>query len=147
MEHRNRWLGFLAVGLAAVALLVAVTGRSYGPRPFERGPRGGFYGPYAGERATPQSGADARQAPDADAWGRSRHWHPEPPMRPEHPSFDRGPRFGHGPHLPLFAWPAMMLRGVRDALLALVLIVLGLRLLRGQPGPGNEPHTGETRRL
>ena len=140
MGNRNHWLGYLAVGLAAVALLAAVTGRSYGPRAFERGPRD-FNGPRAGERSAPQSGADARQAPDAGRQFQFKHEHPD--FR----GFAHGPRFGHRPHPSLFAWPFMMLRGIGEALLALVLIVLGLRLLRGRPGPGNEPHTGETRRL
>jgi hypothetical protein len=155
MGNRSHWLGFLAVGLAAVALLVAVTGRSYGSRAFERGPRSNFYGPGAATRPAPQSAPDAgqapnpgaAQAPDAGRPGWSRHVRPDFRGFEHGRGFERGPRFGRGPHLPFFGGAFMMLRGVWEALLAIVLIVLGLRLLRGRPGPGNEPHTGETRRL
>ena len=161
MGNRGHWLGFLAVGLAAVALLVAVTGRSSSSRAVGPGPRGDFYGPgaatrpdaqsgaaapqapNAGARPDAQSGADTGHAPNAGRWGRS--WHEHQDFR----DFGRGHRFGRGPHMPFFAWPFEMMRGVWEALLAIVLIVLGLRLLRGRPGPGpeNGPHTGETRRL
>ena len=151
MGNRGHWLGFLAVGLAAVALLVAVTGRSHGSRAFERGPRSDFYGPGAATRPAPQSAtaapqapdASARQAPDAGRWGRS--WHEHQDFR----GFVRGHRFERGLHMPFFGGAFEMMRGVWEALLAIVLIVLGLRLLRGRPGPGpeNGPHTGETRRL
>ena len=149
MGNRGHWLGFLAVGLAAVALLVAVTGRSHGSRAFERGPSGGFYGPGAATRPAPQSATaapqapdtSARQAPDAGRWGRS--WHEHQDFR----GFGRGHRFERGPHMPFFGGAFEMMRGVWEALLAIMLIVLGLRLLRGRPGPENGPHTGETRRL
>ena len=143
MGNRGHWLGFLAVGLAAVALLVAVTGRSSSSRAVGPGPRGDFYGPGAATRPDAQSGADAGHAPNAGRWGRFRHEHQD--FR----DFARGHRFGRGPHMPFFGGAFMMLRGVWEALLAIVLIVLGLRLLRGRPGPGpeNGPHTGETRRL
>jgi hypothetical protein len=41
----------------------------------------------------------------------------------------------------------MILRGLRDALVAGLLILIGLRLLRGRRGPSGGGTTGETTRL
>lgn len=154
MERRESWLGYLAIGLGVLALLVALHGQT--------APQVSIQVPWAGAQQVPAAPAPPA-APPA----------PAEPARPEGPrAFRReleqelrfrgpGPWHEHGwghVHGPfaggfgpgLFFWPFMFLGGLIKLGLALLAVMLGLRLLRGRRGPwsgwhrhpgGNEPHT------
>lgn len=175
MEGRNRWLGYVAIGLGLLALLVALAGRLDGPGRRGGPPAGDFRGPVTLERshdpaqpnATPSPQPNPQQ-PNAQRQGGSRShdfrggWDREAP-----PAWGSEPREGFqrgfGPHMGFFFGPWMLLRGLRDTLVALVLIAIGWRLFRGRRGPANGsggsppagpaggpaagPSTGETTRL
>ncbi len=135
MERRSRWLGYVAIGLGVLALVVSLSGRSFGPRSFERSTSGAA--PQADGRSVAPDSAQGPAAPDRGP--RAIHPRMEAPASPR---FERGPRFGHdfgrGPHMPFLAFPFMLLRGLRDALIALVLIVIGVRIFRGRSGGGSQ---------
>src|SRR5687768_8030406 len=67
MDGNRRWLGWIAIGLGALALLVAIGGRGFGPQGAAMG-LSGAYAPqtYAQQEAGPQRG---RSAPGPDAQG------------------------------------------------------------------------------
>ena len=158
MNGRNRWLGYLAVGLGALALIVSLGGRFSGPRMYGGGPWGHDRG--SAQAPQVQPAPQAPGAPQAPAPHRAprdfgRHWGPGPQEgqgATDPRFFDRGHRDfgrhgGHGPHWGPFGFPFMILRGLRDALVAGLLILIGLRLLQGRRGPSNGGTTGETTRL
>ena len=159
MNGRNRWLGYLAVGLGALALIVALGGRFSGPRMYGGGPWGDYRGPVPGNQAQAPAAPQVPVAPQAPApdhaqrdFGRHRGPGPrEGQVAPDPRFFDRGSDFrrhgGHGYHWGPFGFPFMILRGLRDALVAGLLILIGLRLLRGRPGSSGGGTTGETTRL
>ena len=146
MERRNRWLGYLVLGLGAIALIAALGSHLSGPWAAGRGPWHSFEGRRSAAAPAPRQAPAAGSAPaPGQAPGDFDARHPGAGLFAHGPRFDRG--FGRRPRMPLFAWPFMMLGGLRNALLALVLIALGVRVLRGRSGPSSGPHTGETQRL
>jgi hypothetical protein len=155
----NRKLGWIAIALGVVALVVALGGRSRSMGWYNGGPQGGF-GPRMMQQA-PQ-GPQQWQAPQA----------PQAPQGPQQ-GFGPGDRFGYqqGGHGPrgfgnhhgfggFFFFPLMMIGGlVRLALFAL-LIILVARWFFGRrrnqdtppPPPGTTdpeqpPYTGGTKAL
>ena len=155
MERRGNVLGYVAIGLGALALVVALLG---GPSRSQVS----IQVPWVAEAPVAPEDPAARAAPVP----------PIQPARPEGPGIfkhelEQEWRFhGHGPwsangwgqfagwHGPgLFMWPFMFLGSLIKLGLALLAIMLGLRLLRGRRGPGGAPpqappptppHTGPT---
>ncbi len=147
MERRGNLLGYVAIGLGALALIVALAGLG--------GPQVSIQVPWAG--VSPAEVPAAPAAPQA----------PAPPLEPARPEgkrlfrheLEREWRFhgrapwgehgwGHGPglfagrHGPgWFMGPFMFLGDLIKLGLALLAAILGLRLLRGRGGPGGAAGT------
>lgn len=143
MERSGRWLGWIAIALGALALVIALGVRVHLPAWPGFGPPTGFYGPPA---AGPGWQAPAEGRGYQDRW-RGHDW----AMGPRHV----GP--GWFFLLPFF-WIGKL---ARLALFAL-LVVLALKLLGGgrgssargggrsgpdQPGPEPPPYTSQTQSL
>jgi len=158
MEGRRNWLGYAAVGIGLLALVIALSDRAGGIGSYA-GLSWGQVGPAPFRYAAPAAPQppQAPQAQPAPEWGpgqerrefRFKQWHhdelrPAPgvpfahgvPHGPPHVEFFER---GHGPFF--FGGPFMFLRGLRDLLIAGILILLGLRLLRGRPTPPQAPPT------
>lgn len=158
MERNGRLLGWIAIAIGVVALVVALTGRDTG--------LGWRYNrDVTMFRGVPGAQFSQPQAPQA----------PVPPQQFERRFEERGAmRGGHGPfggHRPFFMWPFMMFGWLFRLFFWGLLIVLLLRLVRGPgwwkrrgPGgpaqgggsnappntpnePSDPPYSGETRAL
>ncbi len=147
MNRRGNWLGYAAIALGALALVVALGGNGH------RGPR-------LHDRVVYSQAAEAEQfarrgipfSPGEAPWSRH-HVHPAAPVAPGAPAvpaapaveFHRGGGWHGGPgfHMGPFGWFGIILGNLRDALLAFLLIALGWRLLRGRQDPGAAPGTTE----
>jgi hypothetical protein len=162
---RGRWLGWIAIALGGLALLVALGGRMqphwvryHGPPAFQAGPRGQF-GPDAQPGPQGQFGPREQFGPWDQAGPRGqfgpreqfefrRHW--------------GGPSHGFR----FFFFPFMLIGGLLKLLFVGLLIWLGLRLIRGsgpsgpssrgpsgpsdppsRPGPEQPPYTGDTQQM
>ena len=135
MERRDGWLGYVAIGLGVLALVVALTGRP-GRSSVS------FQVPYA-QPVAPAAPA-APVIPEELRRGRSM---PEGRFHREHEQrwFDRGP--GPDFHIaPAFGWGGHhhgpfgifgMIGHLARLGLVLLLLLLGLKLLRDWRGPGN----------
>ena len=142
MNRRGNWLGYAAIALGALALVVALAGNAHG------GPR--VYDRMVYTQAEQLVRRAVPSAPGEAPWFRH-HAHPAPPVPPIAPAapaaptveLHRGWHGGPGFHMGPFGWFGMMLGNLRDLLLAVLLIGLGWRLLRGRPGPSNGPGTTE----
>jgi hypothetical protein len=142
MDGNRRWFGWIAIGLGALALLVALGGRGFGPQ----GAAAGLSQAYAPQAyaqqdvgpqgAGPQRGADAR-GPDAQRGV----------GRPE----DRSQRGARGPDARgavgrpgdggfgmggWFRFPFRLLGGLFQMGMVALLVVLGLWLIRGRSAGG-----------
>ena len=140
MERRESWLGYLAVGLGVLALVVALAGHGGGPRVVT------VPGGETGERVIQEElRAEIPPVPTV----------PPPPAAPLPPELRGGDaegwgrqfesRLGRGPsgahhHGPGGWGPFGLLRGLLKFAAAGLLITLGLRLLRGPWHHG--PHPG-----
>ena len=174
MDRRSNWLGYVAIGLGVLALMLALGDRGRAERVTIWGP-GIEVAPPAAVAPAPAA-PRAQQAPDVQPAvpphgleGREFFWkHREAHGRHFGPGW--GGRFGHGPFWGPLGFIGELVSGLVKGLAALALILLGLRLLRrrrdgGQGGPagppppsdlppsdaprpaGYGPHTGETRYL
>ena len=134
MEWDNRRLGWIAVGLSALALIIAITGRMDSrPAPqvmWGYAPQQGYVVPQAPQ--APQVAPQAPQAPQAmpmygDGWQGRGPW-----------THDRG-------HGMMFFAPFMFVGGLIKLLFFGGLIMLALRFFRGRRhgpwgrGPGHGP--------
>jgi hypothetical protein len=153
MNRRQSWMGYIAIGLGLLALVVALGGRGFGP--WERGP---IYGFQTRERVVqPPVVPAVPEAPRAENHGFRQHG-PFGGARGYHHD-----GWGFGPGMLLFGLGRLLDTLVKLALLGL-LLALGLRFLRGQqgggapttggdnpppggPAGGGTPHTGSTTRL
>ena len=159
----NRKLGWIAIALGVVALIVALGGRARpmgwynnGPQQwnspqgnFQQGPQGNF-GPQQG--AGPQQGTGPQQGPQGN-FGRAQRMGPRGRFGNEHGMMGRG----HG----FFFFPFMLIGGLfRFALIALLIALVARWFLRRRghqdppppaapsgPGPEQPPYTGGTQAL
>ena len=142
MERRQQWLGYVAIGLGMLALLVALGGRGGGPQIMR-----GDYGYGEWERAVPPvQVAPVPVQPPAPAAV------PQAQRMPMHEEFTfrhrEGPPaamgrqggWGHG-HPGMFFGPGMVLDKLAKLALICLLFALGLRFLRGHQGPHGGPPT------
>lgn len=139
MERRQQWLGYVAIGIGMLALLVALGGRGD-----ERRMMRGEYGYGGWERsappmqvapvpAQPQAPAAAPQAPRMEEEYGFRHQGGPPWMMGR-----QGDGWGDG-HPGMFFGPGMLLGGLAKLALIFLLFSLGLRFLRGRRGPHGGP--------
>ena len=161
MGGNGRKLGWIAIGLGVIALLVALAGHGRSqtwpagmaqvpyPPSAKVGPRG-WMGPQQG--VGPQQGFGPQQ--DMGPRGNMMPpggWDFQSRMRPQ-PGF-MGP--GHFNFGPFFFLPFILFGGLVRSLLFLLLIFLAVRFFRrkgaagqpGKPGPEQPPYTGETQNL
>lgn len=127
MESRGNRLGFLAVGLGLLALLVALSNRSSAPQVSIQVPQA----PAAVAPAAPQAAPAAPAAPGPE-FGHKRGWQDRAGYGPRG-NWDHQSKFYGGRHHrsgPFF------LGGLLRTLLGLGLIGLGLWWLRSRRGPG-----------
>jgi hypothetical protein len=112
MNGRQRWLGFLAIGLGVLALLTALPHRGWGQHVrVDVPPRVAAVPPAP---AAPQSPGAFFYEGRPHAWG--------------------GPWAHHGWH----AGPGFLFDGLLKLAMIFFLTALGLRLLRGWRGPGGQ---------
>ncbi len=118
MDRRQRWLGYLAIGLGLLALITAL-------------PRPGW-----GHRIRIEGPAVSMPAPEAPPVAEA----PRGFYRHEGPGFWGGPPMHHGWH----GGPGFLLDNLVKLAMLFVLTALGLRLLRGPGGPWGPPgrHAG-----
>ena len=165
MEGNGRRLGWIAIALGVLALVISLGGRSapmirqgYGP---QGGPQSGYsYGPPQG--SGPQGLLGPQQAPGAPvAPGFAPGWRGRTEFETRH-------HFG-----PFFFWPFFLIGGLFRLVLFALLVALILKWLgrgrgwgrpwggppnhgqggppdqgqSGRPGPEQPPYTGETQNL
>jgi hypothetical protein len=171
MERDGRRLGWIAIALGGLALIVALSGRMHSSQAYY-GPQG-YYGPPPAYQAQPgprgQFGPKGQFGPQGDLgpqgqlgpqgeFGPMQEWRREVEMRRGH--WGGGPHRGFGP---LFLLPFMLIGGLIKLAFVVLLIWLGLRLLRGRgfggprghgpgghsppPGPEQPPYTGDTEQI
>ena len=171
MEGNGRRLSWIAIALSALALFVAVSGRAQSRWQSAYGPPGNF-GPPAGFVPQgvpgPQGNFAPQGQPGPQNWnGPQENFGPQaqPPLRGDQRQrleVEKHPRFG-GPHRPggMFFFLPLIIGGLIKLVLAGLLILLGLKLLRGRrgsdgpaggrrqdpPGPEQPPYTGETQQM
>ena len=168
MERRNNFLGYIAIALGAVALIVALGARNEGPNISFSMPGPGMQAanppaavqpapPAAARPAAPQppDAPDAQPAPGSErgqfnfhterggkfAWGDQDgpSWNTQ-----GGPPWARGGQFGPGRHGPFFFAPFFIVGGLLKLLLAVGLIGFGLRMLRRRRGGPRPPFPGMT---
>lgn len=150
MENNGRRLGWIAIAIGVVALLVALTGRvsSFGWSRYNQfGPQPQFAQPYQNNPNV------APQAPAAPQGRMGPRGNIGPNMRGEGPGFHGGPmhmRGGPG-WFGFFMWPFRLVGGLFKLLFWGLLIFLVIKLFqrrgwggprgggRGPDGPRNEP--------
>ena len=172
--HGGRKLGWIAIALGGLALFVAISGRmqSNGGRFNE--PQGYYNGPQsyqAGPGAPGQFGPQGKFDPRGQA-GPQGQFDPRDLAGPQGQFGPRGGFEGRmhwgGPRhgFPFFFLPFMLIGGLMRIAFVVLLVVLGLRLIRGGRGPwgrgpdshgdqdppskpGSEqpPYTGETQQM
>jgi hypothetical protein len=140
MEGKRHWLGWIAIGLGALALLVALLGRGFGPSVAAAGPHGANAPQaYAQRGRAPQGGwmaPGAQAQPDA---GR-------PGSRPQGGQMAPGAEAGRpgkaGAGLGgWFRFPFKLIGGLFQFGMLALLIVLGVWLIRSR-GTGAAPNGG-----
>jgi hypothetical protein len=151
MQGKQRWLGWIAIGLGALALAVALLGRGFGPGFAAAGSQGASApqayaqrgpGPQSdqiapGANAQPSAGRQGQVAPGANAQpnaGRQGRGPQGGPMTPGGEARGQGGRlgnrgFGIGGWLGL---PFRMIGGLFQLGMLAALVVLGLWLIRGR---------------
>jgi hypothetical protein len=159
MEGNRRWLGWIAIGVSGLALLVALFGRGLGPLAAAAGPYGANAPQaYAQQGAGPQNGGpamprgDARRGAERPAGVGAQQSVPAIPRADAGRGAERQRDGGFG----LGGWLGFPLRAIgglsKIGMLAL-LVVLGLWLIRGRaagsaagaaraepaPSPAQEP--------
>jgi hypothetical protein len=141
MQGKQKWLGWVAIGLGALALAVALLGRGFGPGVAAAGPFGA-QAPQSDAQGGPGAQSDqvapgaqaqpgAQVQPDAGRQGRGQQGRP---MMPGREARGQGGRPGNG-GFGVGGWlglPFRMLGGLLQLAALAALVVLGLWLIRGR---------------
>ena len=157
MDGNRRWLGWIAIGLGALALVVALAGRGFGLQNVAGFGGANMSQPYAQQGPGPQSGApiagaNAQQdrgrqndGPQAGAQGGNAQ---QGQARPGRGAAGPGAEMRHGPGRPgdsgfgFGSWlrfPLKLLGGVSQAVMLALLILFGAWLLRGRGAAASRP--------
>lgn len=136
MERRQQWLGYVAIGLGMLALLVALGGRGGGSW-MMRGDHG--YGERERAVAPVQvaPAPDQPQAPRMEEESNDRH-QGGPPWAMDREGDEREFEWSHPG---MFFWPGLVLDKLAKLALIILLFTLGLRFMRGRRGPHGGPPT------
>jgi hypothetical protein len=135
MQGKQRWLGWVAIGLGALALAVALLGRGFGPGVAAAGPIGANAPQAYAQRGPAQQGDQIRPGaqaqPDAGRQGRGPQGGQ---VAPGGEARGQGGRPGSG-GFGIGGWlglPFRMIGGLFQLGMLAALIVLGLWLIRGR---------------
>ena len=134
MDGKRRWLGWIAIGLGALALLVSLTGRSFGLQMMAGAGGAPMPQGYSQQGSAPQSGAVAPGANAQPGAGRASGDRQRGPAAPGAEARPGGGRsgdagFGIGGWLGL---PFKLFGGVARLGLLALLVGLGVWLIRGR---------------
>ena len=133
MERRGSWLGYIAVGIGVLALVVALMGRPGWQQVVVQAPPEPVPPVEAARPVVPaEPVAPGRPLPEGGSWRHDEHhW------RGHGPGFAFGGGANWRPHhYGPFGWLFGLVGDLVKLGLALLLIVAGVRLLRGWRGPG-----------
>jgi len=138
MDGNRRWLGWFGIGLGVLALLIALTGRGFGPQMIAGIGSSTMPQAYAQQHTAPQSGAVPPGANAQQGAGRGRGDQQSGAAAPGATERQGGRRpgnagFGAGGW---FGFPFKLFGSVTRLGLLALLIVLGVWLIRGRRPSG-----------